>query len=209
MNSLGTMTCWLTTEIMPLHATSKATAERSANNVHERHPLERRREQLLANLKRMIVGGKTELANPLLRFTASLRHGGTLSLTATTKLSNMPALSTRSLTARPVAKAQLDSTVAIAVGRSHLQHTIWTSLNYRNGNDDTILVIDLSHPDFSTQQTYRHLPHPLHLPSLPNTRTNNPTIRTARPTWLQIDPTDNKQNYQQSATSRTRPPPAK
>jgi len=111
----------------------------------------------------MSVVGCAELTKPPGRFTSGFWNSvfsGSCGLAASADLSDMTAASTAGFAAGELAKAQLHSAVAVPSERANLSHNAGAGLNDRDRNNDTVGVIDLSHPDFSTDESNRHVKHP-------------------------------------------------
>ena len=66
----------------------------------------------------------------------------------------MTALAAGSQTPRLIEKAQLHRFVTIALGRPNLQHVAGASLNHRHRHDVALLVVNLRHSYFATQNSW-------------------------------------------------------
>jgi hypothetical protein len=53
--------------------------------------------------------------------------------------------------------SQLDCLVAVALQCPQLQDMAWTSLNYRHGDDPTVRLEQLGHPDLTAEKSNGHL----------------------------------------------------
>jgi hypothetical protein len=63
----------------------------------------------------------------------------------------MTTLGTRGLISWTIIKAQLNSIIAIPLGSTDLQHNARPRLNDSHRHNDAISIINLRHPNFSTQ----------------------------------------------------------
>jgi hypothetical protein len=157
------MTGRLTTEVVPAHSTREPAATRNTNNINELHCLEERWGERLTNMQPMRVIGGAKFPKPPWGLAARLWNGtlrGTPDLPPTAEGRNVTTTRPIGFAARELPEADLDGIVAIPTDGSDLRNNTGPSFDHRDGNNDTIGIINLRHSDFSTEKSDRHRSNP-------------------------------------------------
>jgi hypothetical protein len=163
MNAFSTVAGGLTVEIVTPHATREPATTGNPDHINELFRLQQGRLERLADGEPVGIIRGAKLTKPA-RWLApgfwNSSFGRATSLTTASNLGDMPATGTTGFAARQLAKTKLHRAVAITSQRANLGHHAGTSFNHRDRHNDTVGVIDLSHPDFFTNKSNRHNKHP-------------------------------------------------
>jgi hypothetical protein len=151
MHTLHTVTRTETSKVVPDHYAREAATNGLPDHINKLNTFKRVRPNYLTHSETVASTSTPKLTNESFWLALSFRHNRRFALlTPSTQRSNMATHSTRNFMSGTITEPQLHCIVAIPFGRANLQNNARTSLNDCHRHYDTIGIINLRHPNFST-----------------------------------------------------------